>query len=411
MYDFDALKADFGAVAFLNSNDVGETSYLALGAKRSLQLSETKGAFEQLRAFYRQATLPVFGFLSYDLKNDVEKLESRHPNVLAFPELCFFEPEYLFRLEGNYVTAVSGEVEMLKKYETSMRNNKEGKEEILGHTDFSQRISQDEYLKIFERIQYHIHRGDIYEVNFCQEFFKEQTELIPGEVYHRLNALSIAPFSSYFAFKDYVIISASPERFMKRTGECVISQPIKGTIKRGNSSEEDEALKSALKNNPKEVNENTMIVDLVRNDLSHFAKRGTVTVEELCGIYTFKTVHQMISTVAAQVDMKIDSTALIKQAFPMGSMTGVPKIRAMQLMDELESFRRGPYSGALGYIQPNGDFDMSVLIRSLFYNRANKYLSFGVGSAITAGATAQLEYDECLLKAEALIKSLQHKEF
>lgn len=197
-------------------------------------------------------------------------------------------------------------------------------------------------------------------------------------------------------------MSASPERFLKRNGTHVVSQPIKGTARRAENMEEDEGLKEALRTDEKERSENIMIVDLVRNDLSHYASKGSVIVEELCKIYTFEQVHQMISTITASVALEIDSVDLIKSVFPMGSMTGAPKIAAMQLIEKLESTKRGLYSGAIGYFAPNGDFDFNVVIRSILYNAEKQFVSFSVGSAITARSVPEKEYEECLLKAKAM---------
>ena len=188
--------------------------------------------------------------------------------------------------------------------------------------------------------------------------------------------------------------------------DVVISQPIKGTRKRVSSFEEDEVLKKELLHCPKERSENVMIVDLVRNDLSKTAQKSSVKVEELFGIYSFKQVHQMISTITSKLKVEIDPIDVIKTTFPMGSMTGAPKLSAMRLIEKYEFRNRGVYSGSLGYIKPNGDFDFNVIIRSMVYNSTTKYLSYSVGSAITAQANAEEEYQECLLKSQAFFKVL-----
>jgi len=193
---------------------------------------------------------------------------------------------------------------------------------------------------------------------------------------------------------------------MKKTGNTIISQPIKGTIKRSVNTQEDEKLKEKLFNDPKERAENVMIVDLVRNDLSRTAKKQSVKVEELYGIYSFKHVHQMISTIKSEIEPETDIVEVIKNAFPMGSMTGAPKVRAMQLIEKFERTKRGLYSGAFGYFSPENDFDFNVVIRSLLYNETKKYVSFTVGGAITSLANAKDEYNECLVKATALINVL-----
>jgi len=267
-------------------------------------------------------------------------------------------------------------------------------------------FSKQEYLDAAAGIKEHIIRGDIYVTNFCQEFFAEHAYIDPLAIFFDLNSLSPNPFAGFFKWKDNYILSASPERFLAKRGNKLISQPIKGTAKRGETAQEDKAIKQQLRNHAKELQENVMIVDLVRNDLTRSAKQGTVKTEELFGIYTFNQLHQMISTVTCELEDGTSPVDAIKNTFPMGSMTGAPKISAMQLMEQYERTKRGVYSGALGYFSPDGDFDFNVVIRTLLYNAAEKYLSFHVGSAITYHADAEQEYEECLLKAKAILEVL-----
>jgi len=248
----------------------------------------------------------------------------------------------------------------------------------------------------------HIHRGDIYEANFCQEFYSENSTINPVEVYQHLNEISKPPFATFLKLKDKYLLSASPERYLKKDGNNMISQPIKGTEKRAKSKEEDANLISELEKNPKERAENIMIVDLVRNDLSRSAIKGSVKVEELCKVYTFEQVHQLVSTVSCKVKNNVHPVDIIKDTFPMGSMTGAPKISAMKIMEKLEETKRGLYSGAVGYFTPEGDFDFNVIIRSILYNSTEKYVSYSVGGAITAQSIPEKEYEECLLKAKAM---------
>ena len=245
-------------------------------------------------------------------------------------------------------------------------------------------------------------------MNYCIEFYSENVLIDPPSVYNRLNTLSPMPFSAYFHINDHFLMCASPERFLAKRGNKIISQPIKGTAKRGENEKEDKKIIESLKKDPKEQAENVMIVDLVRNDLSHTASRGSVIVEELFGIKTFHQLHQMESTVTSELKKDISFTEAIKKAFPMGSMSGAPKIRAMELIEEFESTKRGIYSGAVGYITPDGDFDFNVIIRSILYNSKNRYLSFMAGSAITDGSNAEREYEECMLKVAAMIKVLSN---
>jgi len=268
------------------------------------------------------------------------------------------------------------------------------------------RTSREEYISNAKKLIEHIHCGDIYEVNYCIEFFAENVSVDPSSLFLKLNELTQAPFSCLYKNGEHWLICASPERFLHKKGSCIISQPIKGTRARGKTFEEDEKLKMELFLDEKERSENVMIVDLVRNDLSKSAKKNSVKVEELFGIHSFKSVHQMISTVRAELRNDVHPVDAIRNAFPMGSMTGAPKIKAMELIDEFENVKRGLYSGAVGYFTPDLDFDFNVVIRSIQYNSKTGYLSFMVGSALTANADPEKEYEECLLKAKTLFESI-----
>ncbi len=248
-------------------------------------------------------------------------------------------------------------------------------------------------------------RGDIYEVNFCQEFYDENADIDPFSVYQALKEISPVPFGAFYRLGDKYLMCASPERFLKKVDSKLISQPIKGTAKRGLTEEEDQAIINELQTNPKERAENIMITDLVRNDLSRSACKGTVNVDELCGVYTYPQVHQMISTISSELRDDIDPIDAIKMAWPMGSMTGAPKVSAMKIIEELECTKRSMYSGSIAYITPEKDFDFNVVIRSLLYDTNTKYLSCTFGGAITMQSKAESEYEECLLKAKA-IKSI-----
>lgn len=264
------------------------------------------------------------------------------------------------------------------------------------------RISKDQYIDKVEEMLRHIHRGDIYEANFCQEFFVEGVTIDPVEVFTKLNEISLPPFAVFLKLENHYLLSASPERYMKKSGEKILSQPIKGTARRSQDPKEDEEIAVTLAQDDKERSENIMIVDLVRNDLSKIARKGSVIVEELCKVYTFKQVHQMISTISAGLEKGIPPVEVLRSTFPMGSMTGAPKISAMKIIEELEETKRGLYSGAVGYFSPEGDFDFNVVIRSILYNSENKYVSFSVGGAITSRSVPEKEYQECRLKAEAM---------
>ena len=265
-----------------------------------------------------------------------------------------------------------------------------------------QRIPKENYLQRVSKILEHIHQGDIYEANFCMEFFAENATIDPIEKFIKLNEISQPPFAVFFKNSNHFLLSATPERYLRKEGELIISQPIKGTAKRFLDVVEDEKSKIQLALDPKERAENIMITDLVRNDLSRTAQKGSVAIQELCEIYSFLQVHQMISTVTSKLDAQYSVVDALKTTFPMGSMTGAPKISAMKIIEELEETKRGLYSGAVGYFAPNGDFDFNVVIRSILYNQEKKYVSFSVGSAITSQSIPEKEYEECLLKAKAM---------
>jgi para-aminobenzoate synthetase component 1 len=379
-------------IVFLNSNN-GESNLIAL--------SNTNNTIENNWQF---------GFVSYDYKNKIEtQLSSKKTDNILFPEKHFFSPELLFIISDNeveiqYEKSIYTEEEVTKLLTeiTQLKLRSISNESV----KMTPRLSKDEYLAKVKTLQQHIQLGDIYEVNFCQEFYAENVEINPIHIYQKLNQKSPTPFSCFVKYNDNYLLCASPERFIKKIADKIISQPIKGTIKRGNFGAEDALLKEQLKNDPKERSENVMIVDLVRNDLSKIAKKGSVNVEELCGIYTFPQVHQMISTVSARVEKEVNFDDVLKATFPMGSMTGAPKVRAMELIEEYEIAKRGLYSGTVGYIDSYGNFDFNVVIRSILYNQSTNYLSFFVGGAITHLSDPEKEYEECLLKAKAMLEVL-----
>ncbi|MBF2709480.1 anthranilate synthase component I family protein [Flavobacterium soyangense] len=398
----------FREVIFMDSNDYPRqySSYdciLAVDAFTAIK-TDYHNAFEDLKQ-YQQATRDwLFGYLSYDLKNDIEVLHSNNFDGLNFPDLFFFQPKKIFLVKGNqleiqYLNMCDDEIEAdFDEINIYCSVSSDPSSEI----EIKQRISKENYLNKTSKILEHIHRGDIYEANFCMEFFAENTVINPLEKFLKLNEISKAPQTVFFKNNTQYLLSASPERYLKKEGDLLISQPIKGTAKRYLDPIEDKKSKNQLASDPKERSENIMISDLVRNDLSRTAQKGSVKVEELCGIYSFEQVHQMISTITSKLDSLYAAVDVIKTTFPMGSMTGTPKFSVLKIIEELEETKRGLYSGAVGYFTPTGDFDFNVVIRSILYNQENKYVSFSVGSAITSLSIPEKEYEECLLKARAM---------
>ena len=398
----------FREVVFMDSNDYPQqySSYdciLAVDAFTSIK-TDYHNAFEDLKQYQQISNDWLFGYLSYDLKNDIEELHSNNFDGLDFPDLFFFQPKKLFLLKGNqlkiqYLNMCDEEVE---EDFIAILETQDPRPKTQDPVYIRQRISKEDYLEKTAKILEHIHRGDIYEANFCMEFFAENATINPLEKFLKLNEISKSPLAVFFKNDKQFLLSASPERYLKKEGELLISQPIKGTAKRFSNLIEDETSKNKLASDPKERSENIMISDLVRNDLSRTAQKGSVKVEELCGIYSFEQVHQMISTITSKLDGQYAVVDAIKTTFPMGSMTGTPKISVLKIIEELEETKRGLYSGAVGYFTPNGDFDFNVVIRSILYNQENKYVSFSVGSAITSQSIPEKEYEECWLKAKAM---------
>jgi para-aminobenzoate synthetase component 1 len=404
-----ALKwaSSFDAVCYLDSNSFNDPygkfdTLIAIGAQAEVT-AQAGNAFEQLEAFRKDNPGWITGFFGYDLKNETEQLSSSNPDGLQFPDLYFFAPLHLIMIRGDKAEVISNQPQFVL-------DHIEQQELIIPTAQpaitLQPRFTQQEYIDAVTGIQEHINRGDIYVTNFCQEFFAEHAHINPLEIFTQLNDISPNPFSTFFKWTDNYILGASPERFLAKRGSKLISQPIKGTAKRNPDVQIDEQIKQQLRNHPKELQENVMIVDLVRNDLTRSAKQGTVKTEELFGIHSFQYVHQMISTVVCELRDGLSAIQAIKNTFPMGSMTGAPKISAMQLMEQYERSKRGVYSGAVGYFSPDNDFDFNVVIRSLLYNSAKQYLSFHAGSAITYHAVAEKEYEECLLKAQAVMEVL-----
>ncbi len=403
----------FREVVFMDSNDYPQefSSFDAILAVDAFTLIQTDyhNAFEDLQQYQQTTKDWLFGYLSYDLKNDSEDLQSNNFDGLDFPDLFFFQPKKLFLLKGNqvvihYLNLCDDEVD--EDWDTILARVPNATIDTSVVT-VQPRISKESYVEKVSTLLDHLHRGDLYEANFCMEFYAENTTINPLDKFDKLNAISQTPFAVYFKNNQQFLLSATPERYLRKEGEQLISQPIKGTAKRFQDKTEDEKSKLNLATDPKERAENIMITDLVRNDLSRTAQKGTVQVQELCGIYSFQQVHQMISTITSKLDNKFSNVDVLRMTFPMGSMTGAPKISAMKIIEELEVTKRGLYSGAIGYFSPNGNFDFNVVIRSILYNQDKKYLSFSVGSAITSLSNPENEYEECLLKAKAMHEVLR----
>ena len=404
----------YSTTVVLDSNDYThqETDYdfiLATDAYTVVQ-SQNQDDFDSLQTHIHSNPDWLFGFLSYDLKNQLENLQSQNSDHLDFPELFFFQPKRLWVIKENRVEAhYLFPYQPNDDWEQIMCTSDQYVDSIEKEISMQHRISKADYFAKSYALQQHIARGDIYEVNFCLELYAEDAKIEPHIMFQELNEKAKSPFSAFVQIDDKYLLSSSPERFLKRVGNRLISQPIKGTARRHIDMVQDAAEAYQLQKSEKELAENTMIVDLVRNDMSRIATKGSVQVEELCKVYPFAHVHQMISTVVAELRTETSVTDAIIACFPMGSMTGAPKVRAMQLIEQYEETKRGLYSGAVGYIEPNGNFDFNVVIRSLLYRKDAEYLSLQVGSAITANSNPEKEYEECLLKAKGILEVISKK--
>ena len=399
----------FETALWLDSNNYNQQyssfdSALAVEEFTAIKTDYTN-AFDKLKEYQTITKDYIFGYISYDVKNDVEHLSSNNFDSLDFADLYFFQPQKLVfikdkNIEFHYLKMVDDEIESDFEEISAFKNSKNNIVE--NDIKIKLRIHKDEYHQKVNKVLEHIKRGDIYEANFCQEFYAENATINPVEVYQHLNEISEPPFASFLKMEHQYALCASPERYLKKEGSKIISQPIKGTAKRLISTIDDAKIATDLARDEKERAENVMIVDLVRNDLSKTAKKGSVKVEELCKVYSFKQVHQMISTVVSEIDQNMHPIETLRSTFPMGSMTGAPKVSAMQIIENLEETKRGLYSGTIGYFTPENDFDFNVVIRSILYNEDKKYISYSVGGAITAKSIVEKEYEECLLKAKAM---------
>lgn len=389
---------EFAYLAYFNGNDYaypkGNFGNTFFAGNKSIELKEF---WNSSARFFK------VGIIGYDFKNQLEKLQSSNPSFLDLPETCFFQPELLIQIEKDQVFS---KTELPLEFWNSIERIELPQSPNLS-CRWSPQISKEKYLESVETIKNQIVEGETYEMNFCQAFSGSFESWDPIAAYFRLNKISPMPFSALFKAEEKWIVSASPERFIKKTGTQIIAQPIKGTIRRGITAEEDFENRNKLSNSEKEKAENLMITDLMRNDLSKVSKTGTVKVDELFGIYRLPRVFQMISTISSELKPDVTFEEIIQATFPMGSMTGAPKIRTMELIDELESFKREWFSGALGWIDEDGDFDFSVVIRSIISDLNAKKLYFGVGSAITFDADPEQEFEECRLKAQAIVEVLR----
>lgn len=389
----------------------------------------------------------AIGYLSYDYGRKFEQIETRHPKKIQVPEALFAFYDILIiedkKEKKLYLTARGEledariEIELLEKeikgscnraekknrnqealkiHEKKMRECRECFKEF-GISEqkssvpvqyekkrsFAANFEKDDYMRTVERMVSYIVEGDIYIANMTQQLRMESSTK-PYEVYRYLRTHNPSPFGGYFNYGGFQILCASPERFLRIKDGRIETRPIKGTRKRGRSADEDQRLAQELRDSEKEQSELLMIVDLERNDLSRVCVPGSVKVPELFAIETYATVFHMVSTVTGTLKENVHAMDVIEAVFPGGSITGAPKIRAMEIIDELEHDRRGIYTGCIGYIAFDGSCDLNIVIRTALYQNGTYYL--GVGGGITCESESEFEYEETLQKAKAVLEAI-----
>ena len=395
-------------VILLDSNSKKNDYEFIFSYGKISELKSFDNSLDKLDNYIKQVDDWIFGFVSYDLKDEIEGFSSKNLKYFDVPNLSFFQPSTIWVFDGVELKALYFDEKELFDVWNEINKIHIGYDSIKSNpnVELKGRLSREEYIKKIKNIKKRIKMGDTYELNFCFDFFNDNTKINPENTFKKLNKLTESPMSVYYKDHHLHVLSSSPERFIKRNKKTIISQPIKGTKKRGKNIDEDVFLINSLKNSIKEKSENHMIVDLVRNDFSRIAKKGSVKVTELSKINTYKNIHQMVSTIEAQIENDMFFSTILKSTFPMGSMTGAPKIKTMKIIDELEETSRGIYSGAIGYIDPNENFDFNVVIRTIIYDDKLSKISVNVGSGITFKSDPKDEYEECLTKIDALKKSL-----
>jgi len=433
-----------GSEPFLVMNSRGSEITLVRGREHEMQHGNPFDAMGKLLEIYKLDHCPApvpflggaVGYFSYDLCHFIEHLPSTAIDDLKLPEsyFAFYDTVVAFdHLEGRAYLVATGFPETEEKqrlsrarmrleaikawlYATSpSQETSLPRRERLGEGEFQpiqenrkvllkSNFTPEEYIKAVDRVREYIAAGDVFQVNLSQRF-EADLKITPYELYKRLRMVNPAPFASYLNFQGVTIVSASPERFLKVHGDLVETRPIKGTRPRGREPVEDERLAQELTHSTKDRAENVMIVDLERNDLGRVCRYGTVKVTELAILETFPTIFHLTSTVVGRLRRGKSNIDLLKATFPGGSITGAPKVRAMEIIDELEPTKRSVYTGSIGYISFNEDMDINIVIRTFLIKEGKAY--FQVGGGIIYDSDSEAEYMETLDKAKALIQALQ----
>jgi para-aminobenzoate synthetase component 1 len=385
-----------------------QVSYVAVQPKRiifgkgrhitniveGIETNSDQNPWTAIKEFMDESLSMTFGFLGYDLKNHIDPLGSQNPELIDVPDFYFMEPRIILKIEGEAIEVLSGDVNL---QEIKNQPVSAGTESVKNIKRLEEKAS---YIRKINEIQRLIREGDFYELNYSYPI-QAETAGNALSIYKKMREINPVPFGAFLKTEDFHVCCASPERFLKKSGRKVISEPIKGTSPRSDEKVADLKYREELLNEKNKA-ENLMIVDLVRHDLSLIAETGSVQVSKLFDVQSFGTVHQLISTIEATALKDVHPVDVIKACFPMGSMTGAPKIEVMKTIEDLEIYRRGIYSGAIGYFTPEGDFDFNVVIRSAIVKDGR--VIYPVGGAITGDSNPEEEWEETHVKARVLTR-------
>lgn len=351
----------------------------------------------------------AIGYISYDTFRELESIEGSSNSDFEIPNLrfIFFNNIIIFnhKTKEYYITDRESNRERVEKIINKINSYvaKEKKYDFDRDTTFYSNFTKEEYINAVSKMKNYIRSGDIYIANMTQRFFCENKD-DSFDIYEKLRLINKAPFAAYLDFDDFQIISSSPERFIQVKDRKVHTRPIKGTRPRGEDKEEDEKNKEELLASEKDKAELLMVVDLERNDLSKVCKPFSVNVTELFKLETYSTVFHLVSTIEGELNNNVSSCKCIEECFPGGSITGTPKIRAMEVIEEIEGLKRNLYTGCIGYFDFNGNSDFNIVIRTIIKKDNKAY--FGVGGGITFDSKEEEEYQETLDKAKALMRVL-----
>lgn len=354
--------------------------------------------------------LPAVGHIGFHYPDGADHWHSRHPEAVGFAASAWWAPPIMLRIQDDGVTEWSTDAAAAASA-VSLRTGlfRAAPAVLPVHPGvWTPRTSRSSHIRQVERILKHIQRGDIYEVNYCTARTAVIKDWDVYAAFARLLAHTDAPFAGFYRQGDHYALCMSPERYLRVDGPVVTTQPMKGTRRRDPDPRVDAALRSELEGDPKERSENIMAVDVARNDLSRIAAPASVEVPECCVVRTYPTVHQLVSTVRAELRADAEPWDAVRATFPMASMTGAPKLRALRIIDEMEEQQRGLFSGSLGYQLPDGTLDLNVVIRTITYDALSGIATLITGGAITANSDPEKEWEECEVKARSVLNALGH---